>query len=61
MKTLILVALPEELDRNLVDCTVVYTGVGLSNAAMNTTLALLKHRPDLVINYGSAGSLKGIT
>ena len=61
MKTLILVALPEELDKTLVDCPVVYTGVGVSNAAMHATLAILKHRPDLVINYGSAGSLKGIT
>ena len=61
MKTLILVALPEELDKNLVDHPVVYTGVGLSNAAMHTTSAILKHRPDRVINYGSAGSLKGIT
>ena len=58
MKTLILVALPEELDKNLVDVPVVYTGVGLANAAMYSTLAILKHRPDLVINYGSAGSLK---
>ena len=61
MKTLILVALPEELDRRLIDAPIVYTGVGLSNAAMHSTLAILKHRPDLVINYGSAGSLKGIT
>ena len=61
MKTLILVALQEELDKNLVNAPVVYTGVGVSNAAMHTTLAVLKHRPDIVINYGSAGSLKGIT
>jgi adenosylhomocysteine nucleosidase len=61
MKTLILVALPEELDKNLVDYPVVYTGVGVSNAAMHATLAIMQHRPKLVINYGSAGSLKGIT
>lgn len=61
MKTLILVALPEELDKNLVDHPVVYTGVGVANAAMHATLAILQHRPKLVINYGSAGSLKGIT
>ena len=58
MKTIILVALPEELDANLVDCTVVYTGVGLSNAAMMTYDAIVKHQPDRIINYGSAGSLK---
>ena len=58
---MILVALPEELDKNLVDAPVVYTGVGVSNAAMHATLAIMQHRPKLVINYGSAGSLKGIT
>ena len=36
MKTIILVALPEELDAKLVDVPVVYTGVGLTNAAMMT-------------------------
>lgn len=58
MKTIILVALPEELDSSLVDMPVVYTGVGLSNAAMMTYDAIIEHSPDLVINYGSAGSLK---
>lgn len=58
MKTLILVALPEELDAKLVDCPVVYTGVGLSNAAMMTYDAIIQHQPDKIINYGSAGSLK---
>ncbi len=60
MKTVILVALPEELDANLVDCPVVYTGVGLSNAAMMTYDAIMKHNPDRIINYGSAGSLKDV-
>lgn len=58
MKTLILVALPEELDASLVDCPVVYTGVGLSNAAMMTYDAIIEHNPDYIINYGSAGALK---
>ncbi len=61
MKTIILVALPEELDANLVDVPVVYTGVGLSNAAMMTYDAIIQHQPDRIINYGSAGSLKNIT
>lgn len=58
MKTIILVALPEELDNSLVSVPVVYTGVGLSNAAMMTYDAIIEHSPDLIINYGSAGSLK---
>lgn len=61
MKTVILVALPEELDHKLVDLPVVYTGVGLVNAAMMTYDAILEHTPDHIINYGSAGSLSGIT
>ena len=61
MKTLILVALPEELDKNLINCPVVYTGVGISNAAMMAYDAILTHTPDLVINYGSAGALHAHT
>lgn len=60
MKTLILVALAEELDAKLVDCPVVYTGVGLSNAAMMTYHAIVEHGPDRIINYGSAGTLKAL-
>ena len=60
MKTVILVALPEELDAKLVDCPVVYTGVGLSNAAMMTYDAIVQYSPDRIINYGSAGALKPI-
>jgi len=59
MKTLILVALPEELDAKLVGAPVVYTGVGLSNAAMMTYDAISNYKPDFIINYGSAGALKG--
>ena len=58
MKILVLVALREELDANLISSPVVYTGVGISNAAMMTYDAIIEHSPDLVINYGSAGSLK---
>ena len=61
MKTLILVALPEELDATLIDAPVVYTGVGISNAAMMAYDAIITHNPDLVINYGSAGALHGHT
>ena len=58
MKKLVLVALPEELDSNLINAPVVYTGVGLTNAAMMTYDAIMTHMPDVVINYGSAGALK---
>lgn len=60
-KIIILVALPEELDSSLVNVPVIYTGVGLTNAAMMTYDAIIEHNPKLIINYGSAGSLCGIT
>jgi adenosylhomocysteine nucleosidase len=62
MSILILVALEEEFDKNLIsnsNVVVEYTGVGVSNAAMKATLAIIKHMPEIVINYGSAGSLHG--
>lgn len=58
MKTIILVALPEELDATLIKFPVIYTGVGLSNAAMMTYEAIVHYKPQQVINYGSAGALK---
>ena len=57
MKILVLVALPEELDKKLIDSPVEYIGVGLSNAALYSALAIQEHKPDLVVNYGSAGTL----
>lgn len=58
MNTIILVALPEELDASLVKHPVIYTGVGLSNAALMTYEAIIQYKPQRVINYGSAGALK---
>lgn len=58
MKTIILVALPEELDAKLVSVPVIYTGVGLTNAAMMAYDAIVQHSPNHIINYGSAGALK---
>lgn len=37
----------------------VYTGVGKINAAIHLYKAILRYHPDLVINYGTAGALKG--
>lgn len=61
MTTILLVALPEELDANLVNVPVIYTGVGLSNAAMMTYEAITKYKPQRIINYGSAGALKSVS
>jgi adenosylhomocysteine nucleosidase len=36
---------------------IVYTGVGKVNAAIKLYEAILRYRPDLVINYGTAGSV----
>ena len=58
---LIFVALPEELDRRKISAPVIYTGVGLSNAAVIACEAVLKYRPTLVINYGSAGALSNVS
>lgn len=58
MNAILLVALPEELDSKLVNIPVVYTGVGLTNAAMMAYDGIIKYKPDVVINYGSAGALK---
>jgi len=40
---------------------IVYTGVGKVNAAIHLYDAILKYQPDLVINYGTAGSVNGKT
>jgi len=50
---LIVSALPEELDLP----GVLYTGVGKLNAAYAVTRALQQSKPDLVVNYGTAGGL----
>ena len=59
MKALIAASSREELssfkDERYVK---VVTGVGLSLAAVNTVKAIIEFDPDIVINIGSAGSLK---
>ena len=58
MKILILVALQDELDANEIgDFKVYYSGVGKVNAAIKTLQVIQKHSPDLIINFGTAGSL----
>lgn len=64
MKLLILSALPSELDGATAPSSaqVIFTGLGKVKAAVTATEALLENRPDLVVNYGSAGGVrKGVT
>ena len=59
MKLLILTALPSELDgaRAPAGARVIYTGVGKVKTAVAATEAILADRPDLVVNYGTAGKV----
>ena len=58
MKILILVAIEDELKRtDLPNLQIEYIGVGKVNAAFNTLKAIQKYSPDIVINFGTAGSL----
>tara|TARA_B100000795_G_scaffold269990_1_gene261679 strand:+ start:2334 stop:2885 length:552 start_codon:yes stop_codon:yes gene_type:complete len=55
----ILVALEKELPKNsLKDFHIEYTGVGKVNACFKATEIINKFSPKLIINYGTAGSLK---
>ena len=58
-KILVLTAIDDELDKARAPdgVEVIYTGVGKVNAASAATLALLVLRPQLVINYGTAGKI----
>ena len=58
MKILILVAIGDELKRtDLPNLQIEYIGVGKVKAAFNTLKAIQKYSPDIVINFGTAGSL----
>lgn len=61
-KILVLTAIADELDKTRAPdgIEVIYTGVGKVNAASAATLALLALRPQLVINYGTAGKIAKI-
>jgi adenosylhomocysteine nucleosidase len=58
-KILVLTAIDDELDkaRAPAGVEVIYSGVGKVNASSAATLALLVLRPQLVINYGTAGKI----
>ena len=60
MKILLVYAIPEErIEINIPNAEVVYveTGMGKVNAAMRTMRAICEHHPDIVINFGTAGTL----
>ena len=57
IKYIIVAALKSETPTLEELAPVVHTGVGKLNAAIKLTQAIQHYKPDLVINYGTAGSL----
>ena len=56
--TLIVVALADELPRSLLaDWRIAYTGVGKVNAAITIEREIAAQKPQVIINFGTAGSL----
>ena len=60
MRIAIAVALPQELDSDLLEgaAQVFYTGVGKVNATMATLQALDRLQPNILINFGTAGAVR---
>jgi len=56
LENLIVFALESESQKRFDDYPVLYTGVGKVNAAYHLTRAIVKKRPQIVINLGTAGS-----
>ena len=58
--TLIITALPNELDqaRLPTGAQLVYSGVGKINATMVTLKAIEQYKPERIINFGTVGSVK---
>ena len=60
MKILLVYAIPEEkIEINIPNAEVIYveTGMGKVNAAMNTMRAICEYNPDMVISFGTAGTI----
>ncbi len=51
-------ALEEEAGEYLKDKNILFTGVGKVNATYSLTETILKDKPKLIVNFGSAGSKK---
>ena len=57
-KAVLVVALHQELPSSgLADWPIIYTGVGKVNAAMSLMAGLAEFKPDILINYGTAGAV----
>ena len=57
-RTLIVVALEQELPKFLIpEWNICYTGVGKINSIIMLQQAVLRHSPDTLINYGTAGAI----
>lgn len=56
-KAIILCALESEYTPQNSDISVIYTGVGKLNAAFKTYESIMTFKPDMIINFGTAGGL----
>ncbi|HJN72003.1 MAG TPA: hypothetical protein QF528_05355, partial [Phycisphaerales bacterium] len=54
---IILCALQEEIPTLYKEDRVFVTGLGKVNAALQATKLILEHKPKLVVNFGTAGSV----
>lgn len=57
MSDLVVIAAPQEAAHLPSDVAVVLTGIGMAQAAVAATRAILERRPTRVVNLGSVGSL----
>ena len=57
-KLIILVALEEEFPKSMLpEIIIEYTGVGKINATYRTLEVIQKYNPEIIINFGTAGTL----
>ena len=61
MKIIILSAIEPETHSLNTEYEVVLTGVGKVNAGLSTLKTIRERKPDLIINFGTAGSVKRIS
>lgn len=56
-KIAVLIAVPDEAPDMINLPNVFVTGLGKINAAISATEIIIQHRPDLIVNFGSAGGV----
>jgi len=61
MKYIIVTALEDEAQGLEKYAPVIHTGIGKVNACINLYAAVITHKPTLVVNYGTAGAVSGLT